>query len=45
MAAFKGELFDYRDVGSGKNWMKWYKGRTANREKNRSPYHFRQTYD
>ena len=41
MTTFSGEPFDYRDAGSGKNWMKWYKGRAANREKNRSPYDFR----
>ena len=40
--AFDGERFDYRDAGSGKNWMKWYKGRAAQREKNRSPYDFRE---
>ncbi|WP_424632062.1 hypothetical protein [Bradyrhizobium sp. SYSU BS000235] len=37
---FNGEPFDPRDVGKGK-WNKWYKGRTAKREKNRSPYDFR----
>jgi hypothetical protein len=39
---FEGEAFDPRDKGRGVNWMKWYKGRWAKRERNRSPYDFSQ---
>jgi hypothetical protein len=38
--AFGGEPFDPRDVGSGKHWTRWYKGRTPKRWTNRSPYDF-----
>jgi hypothetical protein len=38
--AFEGEPFDPRDLGSGKHWTRWYKGRTAKRWANRSPYDF-----
>jgi hypothetical protein len=38
--AFAGEPFDPRDPGSGKHWTRWYKGRTAKRWANRSPYDF-----
>jgi len=38
MQAFSGERFDPRDLGSGKHWSRWYKGRTAKRRANRSPY-------
>src|SRR5690348_12944077 len=39
--AFDGEPFDPRDLGRGKHWTKWYKGRTAKRRANRNPYDFR----
>jgi hypothetical protein len=38
--AFDGEPFDPRDLGSGKHWMRWYKGRAAKRRANRNPYDF-----
>ncbi len=38
--AFEGEPFDPRDLGSGKHWTRWYKGRTAKRRANRNPYDF-----
>jgi hypothetical protein len=41
MSAFGGEAFDPRDLGSGPNWTKWYKGRTAKRKARRDPYDFR----
>ncbi len=41
MSAFEGEPFDPRDAGRGTHWMHWYRGRTAKRLKNRSPYDFR----
>lgn len=37
---FKGETFDPRDRGRGKHWMRWYKGRDAKRDRNRSAYDF-----
>lgn len=40
MRAFDGEPFDPRDMGSGKHWTRWYKGRTAKRKVNRNPYDF-----
>jgi len=33
MDAFDGERFDLRDKGGGQNWMKWFKGRGAKRDK------------
>jgi len=39
--AFDGEPFDPRDQGSGSNWVRWYKGRAAKRDRNRDPYDFR----
>lgn len=39
-AQFSGEWFDPRDKGRGQHWATWYKGRTAKREKNHSPYYF-----
>ena len=38
VSAFEGETFDPRDVGRGIHWMIWYRGKTAKRMKNRSPY-------
>lgn len=37
---FKVEWFDVRDKGRGQHWSKWFKGKTAKRDKNRSPYDF-----
>ena len=33
-------LDDPRDMGSGRHWTRWYKGRTAKRKARRSPYDF-----
>src|SRR4051812_39461389 len=40
LLAFEGEKFDPRDMGSGRNWTRWYKGRTAKRKARRSRYDF-----
>ena len=40
MAAFNGEPFDPRDMGSGSHWTRWYKGRSAKRKARRNPYDF-----
>lgn len=42
MSAFEGEPFDPRDAGRGSHWMYWYRGKTAKRMKDRSPYNFRE---
>jgi hypothetical protein len=35
VAKFNGEPFDIRDKGRGQQWMKWFKGRAEQRERNR----------
>lgn len=40
IATFKGEWFDVRDKGRGQHWAQWFKGKTARRLANRSPYDF-----
>jgi hypothetical protein len=40
MTQFGGEWFDERDKGKGKHWAQWYRGKTAKRLNNRSPYDF-----